>query len=36
MGGYNSGRRWDRKLTTSEYGHLDVREWARMGLLHAG
>jgi hypothetical protein len=36
MGGYNSGRRWDRKLTTSEYGHLDVREWARRGLLQAG
>ena len=36
MGGFNSGRRWDRKLTTSEYGRLEVREWQRRGFLQSG
>jgi hypothetical protein len=36
MGGYNSGRRWDSKATTSDYCHLDVRCWQRSGHLVVG
>jgi len=36
MGGYNSGRRWDSKATTSDYRQLDIRRWQRSGLLVAG
>jgi hypothetical protein len=36
MGGFNSGRRWNRKLTTSEYGQLDVKEWQRRAFLQSG
>ena len=36
MGGYNSGRRWDSKATTSDHRQLDVRRWQRSGLLVVG
>ena len=36
MGGFNSGRRWDSKATTSDYRKLDIRLWQRLGLLVVG
>lgn len=38
MGGIGSGRRWhwDAKSTTDDYRRLDVRRWARDGLLEPG
>ena len=38
MGGFGSGRywRWDEKTTTDDMRSIDVRRWAREGLLRAG
>ncbi len=38
MGGPNSGNRWryGAKSTTDDYCTLDVRRWARKGLLRPG
>jgi hypothetical protein len=36
MGGYGSGRSYYGKDTTSSYLQIDIRRWARQGLLQSG
>jgi hypothetical protein len=38
MGGFNSGRRfhWDRQRALDELPAIDIRDWARRGLLETG